>query len=161
MTGVQTCALPICAVRGVAAETGEIYRAKAVILATGTYLRGRIIIGEAVYDSGPNGQRPAMKLTDALLRADIRLMRFKTGTPARLDGRSLDFSKFTLQPGDDDAPYFSFMTDETAPALPQVPCWLTYTNEATHQILRENIHRAPMANGVIEGVGPQIGRAHV
>ena len=143
------------AVRGVTAETGEIYRAKAVILATGTYLRGRIIIGETIYDSGPNGQRPAMKLTDALIRAGIRLMRFKTGTPARLDGRSLDFSKFTLQGGDDDAPYFSFMTDETMPALPQVPCWLTYTNEATHQILRENIHRAPMANGVIEGVGPR------
>ncbi|MGP1366224.1 MAG: tRNA uridine-5-carboxymethylaminomethyl(34) synthesis enzyme MnmG [Schwartzia sp. (in: firmicutes)] len=143
------------AVRGVVAETGEIYRAKAVILATGTYLRGRIIIGEAVYDSGPSGQRPAMKLTDALLRAGIRLMRFKTGTPARVDARSVDFSQCILQRGDDDAPHFSFMTDDDAPSLPQVDCFLSYTNEETHRILRENIHRAPMANGVIEGIGPR------
>ena len=143
------------AVQGVAAETGEIYRGKAVILATGTYLRGRIIIGETVYDSGPNGQRPAMKLTESLRRVGIALMRFKTGTPARVDARSLDFSQFELQPGDDDAPHFSFMTDETTPTLPQVSCWLAYTNETTHRILRENIQRAPMANGVIEGVGPR------
>ena len=143
------------AVQGVAAETGEIYRGKAVILATGTYLRGRIIIGETVYDSGPNGQRPAMKLTESLRRAGIALMRFKTGTPARVDARSLDFSQFELQLGDDDAPHFSFMTDETSPTLPQVSCWLAYTNETTHRILRENIQRAPMANGVIEGVGPR------
>lgn len=143
------------AVQGVAAETGEIYRGKAVILATGTYLRGRIIIGETVYDSGPNGQRPAMKLTESLRRAGIALMRFKTGTPARVDARSLDFSQFELQPGDDDAPHFSFMTDEMSPTLPQVSCWLAYTNETTHRILRENIQRAPMANGVIEGVGPR------
>lgn len=143
------------AVQGVAAETGEIYRGKAVILATGTYLRGRIIIGETVYDSGPNGQRPAMKLTESLRRAGIALMRFKTGTPARVDARSLDFSQFELQPGDDDAPHFSFLTDETSPTLPQVSCWLAYTNETTHRILRENIQRAPMANGVIEGVGPR------
>lgn len=143
------------AVQGVAAETGEIYRGKAVILATGTYLRGRIIIGETVYDSGPNGQRPAMKLTESLRRAGIALMRFKTGTPARVDARSLDFSQFELQPGDDDAPHFSFMTDETSPTLPQVSCWLAYTNETTHRILRKNIQRAPMANGVIEGVGPR------
>ena len=143
------------AVRGVLAETGEIYGAKAVILATGTYLRGRIIIGETVYDSGPNGQRPAMKLTDALLRAGIRLMRFKTGTPARVDARSVDFSQCILQRGDDDAPHFSFMTDDDAPSLPQVDCFLSYTNEETHRILRENIHRAPMANGVIEGIGPR------
>ena len=143
------------AVQGVAVETGEIYRGKAVILATGTYLRGRIIIGETVYDSGPNGQRPAMKLTESLRRAGIALMRFKTGTPARVDARSLDFSQFELQPGDDDAPHFSFMTDETSPTLPQVSCWLAYTNETTHRILRKNIQRAPMANGVIEGVGPR------
>ena len=143
------------AVQGVAAETGEIYRGKAVILATGTYLRGRIIIGETVYDSGPNGQRPAMKLTESLRRAGIALMRFKTGTPARVDARSLDFSQFELQPGDDDAPHFSFMTDEMSTTLPQVSCWLAYTNETTHRILRENIQRAPMANGVIEGVGPR------
>lgn len=143
------------AVRGVAVETGEVYYAKAVILATGTYLRGRVIIGETVYDSGPNGQRPAMALTGSLQSAGVRLMRFKTGTPARVDARSLDFSRMEKQPGDDGAPNFSFMTDAGARLTEQRPCWLTYTNEATHKILRENLHRAPMANGVIKGVGPR------
>lgn len=143
------------AVRGVAVETGEIYYAKAVILATGTYLRGRVIIGETVYDSGPNGQRPAMALTGSLQSAGVRLMRFKTGTPARVDARSLDFSRMEKQPGDDGAPNFSFMTDTDARLTEQRPCWLTYTNEATHKILRENLHRAPMANGVIKGIGPR------
>ena len=143
------------AVRGVAVETGEVYYAKAVILATGTYLRGRVIIGETVYDSGPNGQRPAMALTGSLQRAGVRLMRFKTGTPARVDARSLDFSRMEKQPGDAGAPNFSFMTDAGARLTEQRPCWLTYTNEATHKILRDNLHRAPMANGVIKGVGPR------
>lgn len=143
------------AVRGVAVETGEVYYAKAVILATGTYLRGRVIIGETVYDSGPNGQRPAMALTGSLQSAGVHLMRFKTGTPARVDARSLDFSRMEKQPGDDGAPNFSFMTDAGAWLTEQRPCWLTYTNEATHKILRENLHRAPMANGVIKGVGPR------
>lgn len=143
------------AVRGVAVETGEVYYAKAVILATGTYLRGRVIIGETVYDGGPNGQRPAMALTGSLQRAGVRLMRFKTGTPARVDARSLDFSRMEKQPGDAGAPNFSFMTDAGARLTEQRPCWLTYTNEATHKILRDNLHRAPMANGVIKGVGPR------
>ena len=138
---------------GVVAETGEIYRCRAVILATGTYLRGRIIIGETVYDAGPNGQRAAMRLTDSLKRLGIRLMRFKTGTPARVDARSLDYDEMEIQPGDDEAAAFSFMTDE--PTRSVAPCWLTYTNEETHRIIRENIHRAPMANGVIKGVGPR------
>lgn len=138
---------------GVVVETGEIYRCHAVILATGTYLRGRIIIGETTYDAGPNGQRAAMKLTDALKRLGISLMRFKTGTPARVDARSLDYDEMEIQPGDEEAAAFSFMTDE--PTRSTVPCWLSYTNEETHKVIRENIHRAPMANGVIKGVGPR------
>ena len=140
-------------VYGVEAETGEVYLAKAVILASGTYLRGRIIVGESTYDGGPNGQRAAMKLTDSLKDAGIRLMRFKTGTPARVDGRTLDFDKMELQPGDEEIHNFSFMSDIAS--REQVPCYLTYTNEKTHQILRDNMHRAPMANGVIEGIGPR------
>ncbi len=138
---------------GVVAETGEIYHCRAVILATGTYLRGRIIIGETVYDAGPNGQRAAMRLTDSLKGLGIRLMRFKTGTPARVDARSLDYDEMEMQPGDEEAAAFSFMTDE--PTRSVAPCWLSYTNEETHRIIRENIHRAPMANGVIKGVGPR------
>ena len=138
---------------GVVVETGEIYRCRAVILATGTYLRGRIIIGETTYDAGPNGQRAAMKLTDSLKRLGVRLMRFKTGTPARVDARSLDYDEMEMQPGDEEAAAFSFMTDE--PTRSVAPCWLSYTNEETHKVIRENIHRAPMANGVIKGVGPR------
>ncbi len=143
-------------VTGVVAETGEYFSAKAVILATGTYLRGRVIVGETVYDSGPNGQRAAMKLTDSLRRAGVSLMRFKTGTPARVDGRSLDYDKLIEQPGEDDAPSFSFMTDEeTRQNRNQVTCWLGYTNPRTHQVIMDNIQRAPMANGVIKGIGPR------
>ena len=140
-------------VRGVVAETGEIYHCQAVILATGTYLRGRIIIGETTYDAGPNGQRAAMKLTDALKRLGVGLMRFKTGTPARVDADSLDYEEMEIQPGDEEAAAFSFLTDE--PTRSVLPCWLSYTNEETHKVIRDNIHRAPMANGVIKGVGPR------
>lgn len=140
-------------VTGVVCETGERLTAHAVILATGTYLRGRIILGETVYDSGPNGQRPAMALSDSLRAVGLKLMRFKTGTPARIDRRSIDFAKTSMQEGDPAAPAFSFLTDEM-PAE-QTPCWLTYTNEETHAVIRANLHRAPMANGVIEGIGPR------
>ncbi len=140
-------------VQGVEAETGERYLAPVVILASGTYLKGRIIIGESMYDGGPNGQRAAMKLSESLLGNGIRLMRFKTGTPARVDARTLDYSKMQLQPGDEECRNFSFMSEERT--REQVPCWLTYTNEATHKILRDNMHRAPMANGIIEGIGPR------
>ena len=140
-------------VTGVRCETGEALSARSVILATGTYLRGRIILGEAIYDSGPNGQRPAMALSDSLRALGLRLMRFKTGTPARLDRRSIDFSKTSIQEGSPAAPSFSFMTEEMPKT--QIPCYLTYTNEATHAVIRANLHRAPMANGVIEGIGPR------
>ena len=141
------------AVRGVVVETGEVYHCRAVILASGTYLRGRIIIGECTYDSGPNGQRAAMKLSASLQKAGLKLMRFKTGTPARVDARTLDYDKMEIQPGDEECRNFSFMSDEVT--REQTPCWLTYTNERTHKILRDNIDRAPMANGIIEGIGPR------
>lgn len=140
-------------VTGVVVETGEVYTCKAVVLASGTYLKGRIIIGENTYDGGPNGQRAAIKLSSCLLKAGVELMRFKTGTPARVDCRSLDFSKMIIQPGDDEVHNFSFMSD--VKTREQVPCWLTYTNEQTHKIIRDNIERAPMANGIITGVGPR------
>ena len=140
-------------VTGVVCETGERLTAHAVILATGTYLRGRIILGETIYDSGPNGQRPAMALSESLRAAGLRLMRFKTGTPARVDRRTLDLAETALQAGDPAAPAFSFLTDAMPDA--QTPCYLTYTNEATHAVIRANLHRAPMANGVIEGIGPR------
>ena len=140
-------------VTGVLCETGERITAHAVIIATGTYLRGRIILGETIYDSGPNGQRPAMALSDSLRAIGLKLMRFKTGTPARVDRRTIDFAKTAVQAGDPTAPAFSFLT-ETMPDE-QTPCYLTYTNEATHEVIRANLHRAPMANGVIEGVGPR------
>ena len=140
-------------VTGVVCETGERLTARAVILATGTYLRGRIILGETIYDSGPNGQRPAMALSDSLRAVGLKLMRCKTGMPARIDRRSIDFAKTSMQEGDPAAPAFSFLTEEM-PAE-QTPCWLTYTNEETHAVIRANLHRAPMANGVIEGIGPR------
>ena len=138
---------------GVEAETGETFLSDAVILASGTYLSGRIIIGESIFDGGPNGQRAAIKLSDALKNLGVKLMRFKTGTPARVDARTLDFDKMELQRGDENPQNFSFMT--RTPVENRVNCYLTYTNERTHEILRRNLHRAPMANGIIEGVGPR------
>jgi len=140
-------------VYGVEVETGEVYHTKSIVLATGTYLGGKIIIGELAYSGGPAGQRAAEKLTDSLRELGIRIMRFKTGTPARVDSRSLDFSKMSIQPGDEQVHNFSFMSD--VETRKQLPCWLTYTNEKTHEIIRNNIHRAPMYTGIVEGVGPR------
>ncbi|WP_196599412.1 tRNA uridine-5-carboxymethylaminomethyl(34) synthesis enzyme MnmG [Pectinatus frisingensis] len=141
------------AVTGVQVETGEVYTCHCIVLASGTYLRGRVIIGEKTYEGGPVGQRAAMELSKSLKKNGVKLMRFKTGTPARVDKRTLDFSKMQIQNGDDETHNFSFMSDIST--REQVPCWLTYTNEKTHKILRDNIDRAPMANGIIEGVGPR------
>ena len=140
-------------VKGVEIETGEVYHCKCAVLASGTYLKGKIVIGENAYSGGPNGQRAAENLSDSLLEAGVKLMRFKTGTPARVDGRSLDYSKMLIQPGDDEVHNFSFMSD--IKTRQQVPCWLTYTNEKTHEIIRNNLHRAPMYSGMIEGTGPR------
>ena len=140
-------------VRGVRTENDEYYLCRAAILATGTYLKGSIIIGEHTHTGGPNGQRSAEKLSQSLLAAGIELMRFKTGTPARVDSRSLDYSKMEIQPGEEEARNFSFMSDVAT--REQVPCYLTYTNAETHKVIMDNIHRAPMANGLIKGVGPR------
>lgn len=138
---------------GVEAETGEVFEAKCVILATGTYLRARIVYGQVNYESGPNGLRSANKLSQSLLENGLELMRFKTGTPARIDARSLDYSKMEIQNGDAELRNFSFISDIKERS--QVPCWLTYTNEKTHQIIRDNLHLSGMFNGMIEGVGPR------
>lgn len=141
------------AVVGVEAETGEVFEAKCVILATGTYLRGRIVYGQVNYECGPNGLRSAQKLSASLLENGVELMRFKTGTPARIDARSLDYSKMEPQYGDEKVRNFSFISD--IKTREQVPCYLTYTNEATHKIIRDNLHLSGMYNGMIEGVGPR------
>lgn len=138
---------------GVEAETGEIFEAKCVILATGTYLRGRIVYGQVNYESGPNGLRSANKLSASLLEHGVELMRFKTGTPARIDARSLDYSKMEPQYGDEKVHNFSFMSDFTT--REQIPCWLTYTNLDTHKIIKDNMHLSGMFNGLVEGVGPR------
>lgn len=138
---------------GVEAETGEVFEAKCVILATGTYLRAHIVYGQVNYESGPNGLRSANKLSQSLLENGLELMRFKTGTPARIDARSLDYSKMEIQSGDSKLRNFSFISSITERS--QVPCWLTYTNEKTHKIIRDNLHLSGMFNGMIEGVGPR------
>ncbi len=138
---------------GVEAETGEIFEGKCVILATGTYLRGRIVYGKLNYVCGPNGLRSAEHLSASLLGACVDLMRFKTGTPARLDARSLDYSKMEPQYGDEEVRNFSFISDIAT--RKQVPCYLTYTNEDTHKIIRDNLHLSGMFNGLVEGVGPR------
>lgn len=140
-------------IKGIRTENMEEYHCKTAILATGTYLQGKIIIGLNTFSGGPNGQRCAEKLSSSMEKAGIRMMRFKTGTPARVDARTLDYSKMTIQPGNEEARNFSFMSDITT--REQVPCWLTYTNAYTHKIIMDNIDRAPMANGIIKGIGPR------
>ena len=138
---------------GVETHLGTKYGAKAVIVATGTYLRGRILIGDYEKMSGPDGVFPAMELTDSIKALGVEMMRFKTGTPARIHADSLDFSKMEREDGDERITPFSFETEEIGENL--VPCWLTYTNEETHKIIIDNIDKAPMYNGMVEGVGPR------
>ncbi|KAI3347200.1 tRNA uridine-5-carboxymethylaminomethyl(34) synthesis enzyme MnmG [Clostridium botulinum] len=140
-------------VTGIITKNGAIFRAKAVILATGTYLKGKIIIGEVSYSGGPNGLFPANDLSQSLLDLGISLRRFKTGTPARINRRSVDFSKMIEQPGDDKIVPFSFMSKNIDKE--QISCYLTYTNEQTHNVIKENIGRSPIYNGSIKGVGPR------
>ncbi len=140
-------------VTGVETHLGTKYGARAVIVATGTYLRGRILIGDYEKMSGPDGVFPAMELTDSIKALGVEMMRFKTGTPARIHADSLDFSKMEREDGDERIVPFSFETEETGENL--VPCWLTYTNEETHKIIIDNIEKAPMYNGMVEGVGPR------
>ena len=142
-------------VRGVESSTGARYLAKAVIICTGVYLNARCIYGEVSEKTGPNGLRRAEKLSDSLRELGFPLLRFKTGTPARVDRRSLDFSQMEVQKGDVPVVPFSFSTDPASVQIEQDDCFLTYTNEKGHELIRENIHRAPMYNGSIEGIGPR------
>lgn len=140
-------------VKGIITKTGALYEAKTVILATGTFLKGRIFIGEWNYQGGPNGLSAAIDLSDNLKKYDINLRRFKTGTPARLDGKTLDYSKMHEEPGDKETIPFSFMNDRVNEY--QVSCWLTYTNHETHSTILTNIKRSALYGGQIEGVGPR------
>ncbi|MCR5509112.1 MAG: tRNA uridine-5-carboxymethylaminomethyl(34) synthesis enzyme MnmG [Lachnospiraceae bacterium] len=140
---------------GVKTFTGCTYHCKAVVLCTGTYLRARCLCGEAITHTGPNGLQAANHLTDSLIKAGIKLQRFKTGTPARMDGRTVDYSKMIEQPGDEHIVPFSFSTDPSSIQKEQIKCYLTYTNEKTHEIIRNNLDRSPIYAGVIEGTGPR------
>ena len=140
-------------VKGVKTHIGAIYGAKAVVLCSGTYLRGKIHIGEVHYESGPDGIFPARYLTDSLNKIGIETRRFKTGTPARVNRRSIDFSKMEIQNGDDEIIPFSF--ENSGLQKEQKPCYLTYTNENTHKIIRENLHRSPLYAGIIKATGPR------
>ncbi len=142
-------------ITGVKTYTGTIYNCKAVVLATGTYLKARCICGDVSKNTGPNGLSAANYLTDALKKLGIEMYRFKTGTPARIDKRSIDFSKMEEQFGDEKLVPFSFTNKPEDIAKEQVSCWLTYTNEETHKIIRDNIHRSPLYSGNIKGVGPR------
>ncbi|GAY72476.1 tRNA uridine 5-carboxymethylaminomethyl modification enzyme GidA [Lentilactobacillus kosonis] len=143
--------------KGVITNTGAKYSAKAVVIAAGTAARGKIIIGELMYASGPNNSQPAEKLTANLANLGFDMERFKTGTPPRMDGTTIDYAKTEEQPGDEQPNHFSYETSDSdyIDVKNQLSCWLTYTNEKTHEIIRENLDRAPMFTGVIEGVGPR------
>ena len=140
---------------GLETFTGAVYECKAVILCTGTYLKARCLCGEAITYTGPNGLQAANYLTDSLLSMGIEMRRFKTGTPARMDGRSIDYSKMEEQFGDKKVIPFSFSTDPESVQIEQVSCYLTYTNEQTHEIIRNNLDRSPIYAGIIEGTGPR------
>lgn len=142
-------------VKGIVTRTGAVYYADAVILATGTYLKGVIFMGEVSYSSGPGGLSPSNYLSDSLKKLGIELRRFKTGTPARVHGDSIDYSKMEIQPGDDEIVPFSFLNMDKIFDIEQVPCYLTYTTPTTHEIIRKNLYRSPMYSGVIEGIGPR------
>ncbi len=142
-------------VKGVKTFSGARYFAKAVVLCTGTYLKARCIYGDVSNPTGPNGLQAANHLTDSLINNDVEMFRFKTGTPARVDKRSIDFSKMEEQKGDERIVPFSFTTNPDDIQKEQVSCWLTYTNEETHKIIKENINRSPLFSGMIEGTGPR------
>ena len=140
---------------GVKTFTGSVYECRAIVLCTGTYLRARCLCGEAITYTGPNGLQAATHLTDSLKEMGIELRRFKTGTPARMDGTTIDYSKMEEQFGDERVVPFSFSTDPESVQKEQVSCWLTYTNEKTHEIIRNNLDRSPIYAGIIEGTGPR------
>ncbi|HUC93598.1 MAG TPA: tRNA uridine-5-carboxymethylaminomethyl(34) synthesis enzyme MnmG [Paenibacillus sp.] len=138
---------------GVRTKTGAEYRAKSIVVTTGTYLRGKVIMGELMYESGPNNQQPSVKLSESLRGLGFELVRFKTGTPPRVHKDTIDFDRTEIQPGDENPKFFSYETEYSGNE--QLPCWLTYTSEETHKIINDNLHRAPMFSGQIEGTGPR------
>ncbi|WP_314003147.1 tRNA uridine-5-carboxymethylaminomethyl(34) synthesis enzyme MnmG [uncultured Paenibacillus sp.] len=138
---------------GVRTKTGAEYRAKSIVVTTGTYLRGKVIMGELMYESGPNNQQPSVKLSESLRGLGFELVRFKTGTPPRVHKDTIDFDRTEIQPGDENPKFFSYETEYSDNE--QLPCWLTYTSEETHKIINDNLHRAPMFSGQIEGTGPR------
>jgi tRNA uridine 5-carboxymethylaminomethyl modification enzyme len=140
-------------IKGVVTKTGAQFLSKTVVITTGTYLRGKIIMGELMYESGPNNQQPSVKLSQSLRELGLDLVRFKTGTPPRVHKDTIDFTKTEIQPGDEKPKFFSYETTEEIPD--QLPCWLTYTSAETHKIISDNLHRAPMFSGAIEGTGPR------
>jgi tRNA uridine 5-carboxymethylaminomethyl modification enzyme len=137
--------------KGIITKTGAVYRSTTVVLTTGTFLRGEIIIGDLKYSSGPNNQQPSIKLSEHLEELGFELVRFKTGTPPRVNSKTIDYSKTEIQPGDEEPRAFSYET--TKYITDQLPCWLTYTNETTHQLIDNNLHRAPMFSGMVKGTG--------
>lgn len=141
--------------KGVITNTGAKYLAKSVVLTTGTAARGKIIIGELTYSSGPNNTTPAIKLSENLEKLGFKLRRFKTGTPPRVNGNTIDYSKTEEEPGDQEPRHFSYETSDRSYLQDQISCWMTYTNNTTHEIIRANLDRAPMFSGVIKGVGPR------
>lgn len=142
-------------VKGVVTNTGAVYDTKAAVICSGTYLKGRIIIGDVSYSGGPNGIFPANELSGCLKKLGFKLLRLKTGTPARVNSRSIDFSKMQIQMGDDDVKPFSFENENEDLEYERKPCYLAYTNEKTHEVIRENLHRSPLYSGNIKGVGPR------
>lgn len=140
-------------VTGLITQVGAIYRAKTVIVTTGTFLRGEVIIGDLKYSSGPNNQMPSIGLADNIRELGFEMVRFKTGTPPRVNSRTIDYSKTEIQPGDDVPRAFSYETTEFI--MDQLPCWLTYTSPTTHEIINENLHLSPMYSGMIKGKGPR------
>ncbi|MDR7239127.1 tRNA uridine-5-carboxymethylaminomethyl(34) synthesis enzyme MnmG [Neobacillus drentensis] len=140
-------------IKGAITKTGAVYRSKTVVITTGTYLRGEVILGELKYSSGPNNQQPSIKLSEHLEELGFELVRFKTGTPPRVNSNTIDYSKTEIQPGDEVPRSFSYET--TKYITNQLPCWLTYTNDRTHRLIDANLHRSPMFSGMIKGTGPR------
>ncbi|GAB2537044.1 tRNA uridine-5-carboxymethylaminomethyl(34) synthesis enzyme MnmG [Gracilibacillus alcaliphilus] len=140
-------------VQGVITETKGIYRAPAVIITTGTFMRGRVLIGDVAYESGPNNQRPTIKLAENLEELGFEIVRFKTGTPPRVNNRTIDYDKTEIQPGDEHPQHFSYETTEEI--VDQIPCWLTYTNAETHQLINDNLKLSAMYSGAVRGRGPR------
>ncbi len=152
---VEQLVVEVGVCKGVVTQAGAIYRAKAVVITTGTYLKGEIILGELRYSSGPNNSQPAVELSNHLTALGLETVRFKTGTPPRVHGQTIDYSQTEVQPGDEVPGAFSFTKSSARKMIEQLPCWLTYTNPRTHEIIEENLHLSPIYSGMVKGTGPR------